>query len=235
MHVSVVTLFPELFENFAKVSFVGRAVTSGALTLDFDNAETAKELERVTALTSSWNDLLTAANEALQAEERPATRIAICLHCARWYGQELNHPEYAIPYYQQILALDPANVPAMQQMGELYRKTQQWTTLAQVLGRLVEMTHDPVIKADTYVQMGDLATQYLGIPEQAGDYYLNALSANPKSVPALEALERIYREAERWPELLDTLRQKAGALEEPAQIIVAVTPDPVVPPPRRPA
>ncbi len=36
MHVSVVTLFPELFENFAKVSFVGRAVTSGALTLAFE-------------------------------------------------------------------------------------------------------------------------------------------------------------------------------------------------------
>ena len=50
---------------------------------------------------------------------------------------------------QQILALDPGNVPAMQQMADLYRSTQQWDTLAQVLGRLVEMTKDPAILSAT--------------------------------------------------------------------------------------
>ena len=35
MRVDVVTLFPELFETFAKTSFVGRAVDSGALVLRF--------------------------------------------------------------------------------------------------------------------------------------------------------------------------------------------------------
>jgi tRNA (guanine37-N1)-methyltransferase len=35
MRVDVVTLFPELFDTFAKTSFVGRAVDSGALVLRF--------------------------------------------------------------------------------------------------------------------------------------------------------------------------------------------------------
>ncbi|MBC7170970.1 MAG: hypothetical protein H5U40_01000, partial [Polyangiaceae bacterium] len=109
-----------------------------AWSVDFTDRKTADELERVTAATKRWNELLTAANNALQEVEDPNIKIAICLSCAKWYGQELKHPEYAIPYYQQILALDPNNVPAMQQMAELYRTTQQWDTLAQVLGRLVE-------------------------------------------------------------------------------------------------
>jgi tRNA (guanine37-N1)-methyltransferase len=37
LHVDVVTLFPELFESFAKVSFVGRAQEQGALALGLQN------------------------------------------------------------------------------------------------------------------------------------------------------------------------------------------------------
>src|SRR5690606_16778484 len=76
-----------------------------AWTEDFTDRETATELERITGLTQQWNELLTSANEALQQVEDPEIKIAICLNCARWYGQELGHPEYAIPYYQQILTL----------------------------------------------------------------------------------------------------------------------------------
>ena len=202
-----------------------------AWTQDFSNRETSEELERVAGLTQKWNELLTSANESLQQIEDPATKIAICLHCARWYGQELGHPEYAIPYYQQILALDPANVAAMQQMAELYRTTQQWQTLAQVLGRLVEMTTDGTVKADTYVQMGELCEQQLGVPEQAGGYYQRALNEDPDNIGALEALERIFRSQENWNELLGILKRKATALEQtgdmervlPAKLQVAET------------
>src|SRR5690348_16131401 len=36
MHVAVVTLFPELFTEFARTSFVGRAVERGALKLHLE-------------------------------------------------------------------------------------------------------------------------------------------------------------------------------------------------------
>ncbi|MFW6031497.1 MAG: tetratricopeptide repeat protein, partial [Myxococcota bacterium] len=121
---------------------------------------------------------------------------------------------YAIPYYQQVLALDPANVRAMRQTADLYRVTQQWQMLAQVLGRLVDMEEDPADKARTYVQMGDLCEERLGIPDQAPGYYLKALEVDPRSVAALGALERIYRQQQDWQDLLDVLQRKADALED---------------------
>lgn len=189
-----------------------------AWTLDYSDKQTKEELERVTGAINKWNDLLTVANQALQEAPDNETKIAICLCCAKWYGQELNHPEYAIPYYQQILAIDPANVPAMRQMAELYRTTQQWDTLSQVLGRLVEMTDDPVVKADTYVQMGDLSEEQLGNSAQAGSYYQRALDTDPNNVGALEALERIYRGQANWPKLMDILQRKAKALEDEEEV-----------------
>ena len=192
-----------------------------AWTEDFADRETSGELERLAAATQKWNDLLTSANEALASVEDSETKIAICLHCAKWYGQELGHPEYAIPYYQQIQTLDPGNVASMQQLAELYRTTQQWQLLAQTLGQLVQLTTDPLVKADTFVQMGELCETHLGVPDQATGYYTKALEENAKNLGALQALERIYRGDERWDDLLDILRRKADALTDPEEILDA--------------
>jgi tetratricopeptide (TPR) repeat protein len=179
---------------------------------DYTDRDTADEIERLAGLTQKWNELLAAANAALQQVADPGTKIAICLSCARWYGTQLGHPEYAIPYYQQILGLDPANVAAMRQMADLYRSTQQYQTLAQVLGRLVDITGDPSDKAGVYVQMGELAEQQLGVPDQARTYFKQALDTHATHIGALEALERLYRQGNEWVELLEILKKKAKAL-----------------------
>ncbi|MEO0324181.1 MAG: tetratricopeptide repeat protein, partial [Myxococcota bacterium] len=193
---------------------------SMAWSLDYTREATAENLERIARDTQKWNELLNAANAALQSEEDPEVRIALCLQCARWYGQELGHPEYAIPYFEQIRQLDPGNVPAMVSMADLYEATQQWDALAQTLGQVVTMTSDAEIQASTYVRMGDLARTRLNVPEQAGGYYQKALDVDAVNVPALEALERIHRQDGQWDSLIDVLRRKADAVDDP-QVVVA--------------
>ncbi|MDQ3031105.1 MAG: hypothetical protein M3Y87_01715 [Myxococcota bacterium] len=188
---------------------------------DYTDRKTADEIERVAAATRKWNDLLNAANAALQQATEPEVKIAICLRCAKWYSLELGHPEYAIPYYEQIQQLDPNNVPAQQQLGELYRSTQQWQRLAQTLGAIVGLTSDPTIKADTYVQMGELCETHLNIPDQARAYYLQAVESDPEHVPGLEALEKVYRASSEWDELLDVQQRKAKALTDPEALVEA--------------
>lgn len=188
---------------------------------DYTDRKTADEIERVAGATRKWNDLLNAANTALGQATEPEVKIAICLRCAKWYAGELGHPEYAIPYYQQIQQLDPGNVPAQQQLSELYRSTQQWQLLAQTLGAIVGLTSDPRIKADTYVQMGELCETHLGIPDQARTYYTQAVEADPSYVPGLEALEKVHRAAGEWDDLLDIQRRKANALSDPEALVEA--------------
>ncbi len=193
-----------------------------AWTEDFANTNTAVDLERVTAASDRWNELLTSANAALQDGQEPATQIAICLCCAKWYGQELGHPEYAIPYYEQIRALDPSNAKAWWQLGDLYETTQQWDKLAQALAKLVELTDDDAVKANTYVRMGDLADDRFAMRQEAEDYYRRALHLQERHVGALEALERIYREEGRSNKLLNILERKAEAVEDVDSIVSAL-------------
>ena len=189
---------------------------------DFSNKNTAVDLERVTATNEKWNELLTSANQALQEGQDPEMQIAICLCCAKWYGQDLGHPEYAIPYYEQIRALDPGNAKAWWQLGDLYETTQQWDKLAQALAKLVELTSDDDVKADTYVRMGDLADDRFAMRQEAEDYYRRALHLRPEHVGALEALERIYREEGRSNKLLNILERKAEAVEDVESVVSAL-------------
>jgi len=193
-----------------------------AWTEDFSNKNTAVDLERVTAANEKWNELLTSANAVLQEGHEPDTQIAICLCCAKWYGQDLGHPEYAIPYYEQIRALDPTNAKAWWQLGDLYETTHQWDKLAQTLAKLVDLTNDDDVKADTYVRMGDLADDRFAMRQEAEDYYRRALSFIDKHVGALEALERIYREEGRSNKLLNILERKAEAVEDTESVVSAL-------------
>ncbi len=189
---------------------------------DYAKRDTILDLERVTAAADKWNELLSSANQTLQQVEEAPTQIAICLCCAKWYGQDLGHPEYAIPYYEQIRALDPSNAKAWWQLGDLYETTQQWDNLAQVLAKLVELTNDDEVKANTYVRMGDLADDRFGMRKEAEDYYRRALHLKGKHVGALEALERIYREEGRSNKLLNILERKAEAVEDVDSVVAAL-------------
>ncbi len=189
---------------------------------DFSKRDTILDLERVTAASDNWNALLSSANQTLQEVEDAQTQIAICLCCAKWYGQDLGHPEYAIPYYEQIRALDPSNAKAWWQLGDLYETTQQWDNLAQVLAKLVELTNDDEVKANTYVRMGDLAEDRFAMRQEAEDYYRRALHLNEKHVGALEALERIYREDGKSNKLLNILERKAKAVEDVDDVVGAL-------------
>ena len=193
-----------------------------AWTEDYSKRDTVLDLERVTAASEKWNELLTSANQILQEGQEPQTQIAICLCCAKWYGQDLGHPEYAIPYYEQIRALDPSNAKAWWQLGDLYETTQQWDNLAQVLAKLVELTSDDEVKANTYVRMGDLAEDRFAMRQEAEDYYRRALHLQDKHIGALEALERIYREDGRSHKLLNILERKAEAVEDVESVVSAL-------------
>ncbi len=192
-----------------------------AWTQDFTDEDSAREVERLAGLTQRWNELLTTANQSLTevGDSDLQVKNAICLKCARWYGKE-GHPEYAIPYLQQVLANDPVNRPAMRQMAELYRQTQQWQIYSQVLGKLVEMTEDPAEKAEAYVNMGELQENF-NLPEQAIKHYREALEAVPSQLAAIKALDRMFRAREQWFDLVDILRRKVDAVTDPEQVLAA--------------
>ena len=103
---------PRVFEE--KLDDKNQALDAlvNALSLDFHDRETARYLERMAQATGRWGEVIQQVNGWLKQQTEPHEKIRLCLHLAKWYGDDLGHPEYAQPYYAQIIQLDPHNVGA---------------------------------------------------------------------------------------------------------------------------
>ena len=189
-----------------------------ALSMDFHDRDTAKYLERMAQATGRWGEVIQNANNWLGEQTEATEKIRLCLHLAKWYGDDLGHPEYAQPYYAQIVALDPNNVGALRQMGQLYRKNGNWQQLGATLTRALDVAVSDVDRKEIQTELGELLDSQMNQTDQAVSYFNRALEVDPHFVPAIENLERIYAAQGKNKELVDVLTRKVGALSEPSEI-----------------
>lgn len=184
---------------------------------DVSDPETVALLERLATVGAKWNELMQTVTEWWKTAEGDRW-VHIGLNMAKWYGIELNHPEWAIPIYQQVLARDPDNLLALHSMTALYRKTQQWPQLAQLLERCIVVARNEADRRKLHVELGEVLEQHLGNVDAAVEHYRTALNLDSKDIDALSALERVYETREDWPSLVEVLERKIEALTEPAEI-----------------
>jgi tetratricopeptide (TPR) repeat protein len=195
------------------------AVMQRAFTTDYSNDVTAKHLERLASVTDKWNELLASCNQVLPTIQDKLVQIDLCLKIGKWYADKLQHPEYAIAYYQQVLQIDANNVPALRLMGDLYRNAKQWPEFVEVLRRAVEAEEDRDQKKLLLVDLGEVLEEYVKDTPEARKAYKQALAIDPSLETALKALERMFRNAQNWNELIPILRRKLEVLQAPEDIV----------------
>jgi tetratricopeptide (TPR) repeat protein len=185
-----------------------------ALGEDFHDRETTKYLERMAQATGRWGEVIQTANQWLQEQTEPQQKIRLCLHLAKWYGDDLGHPEYAQPYYAQIVQLDPNNVGALRQMGQLYRKNANWQQLGSTLTRALDVAVTDLDRKEILSELGELLDTHMGQTDQAIVHFNRALEVDGAFIPALENLERIYSSRGSNRELVDVMTRKVPALTD---------------------
>ena len=189
-----------------------------ALEMDFHNRETARYLERMAQATGRWTEVIQTVNGWLKHQTEGSDKIRLCLHLAKWYGDDLGHPEYAQPYYAQIIQLDPLNVGAMRQLSSLYKKAGNWQQMASTLARALDVATNDMDRKEVLNDLGELNESQLQKPEQAIAHFQRALEIDPNFLPALENLERIYTGRGQNRELVDILQRKVPALRDTSEI-----------------
>ncbi len=189
-----------------------------ALGEDFHDRETARYLERMAQATGRWGEVIQTANNWLKEQTDPKQKIRLCLHLAKWYGDDLGHPEFAQPYYAQIVALDPNNVGALRQMGQLYRKSANWQQLGATLTRALDVAINDVDRKEIMTELGELLDEQMNQTDQAVTYFTRALEVDGLYIPAIENLERIYTTRGQNRDLVEILAKKVQALTDPAEI-----------------
>jgi tetratricopeptide (TPR) repeat protein len=189
-----------------------------ALALDFHDRETARYLERMAQATGRWGEVIQTVNGWLKQQTEPQEKIRLCLHLAKWYGDDLGHPEYAQPYYAQIIQLDPLNVGAMRQLASLYKKAGNWQQMGATLTRALDVATNDVDRKEVLNDLGELLDSQMNQTEQAITYFQRALEVDSQFLPALENLERIFVARGQNRDLVDVLQRKVPALKDATEI-----------------
>jgi tetratricopeptide (TPR) repeat protein len=195
-------------------------VYKAAYLEDFNNLEIAQDLERVANAANGWEDLLATLSAKIQ--ELGPTRPAIPLYLAvgRWYARQLKRLDFAVQIYATVLGkIDPANADALLFLADAYRDMKQWPALVQTLNRCIEVVDDPQRKKNILVQLGQTQEEVLGEEREAMMSYRKALDIDADLPAALEALDRLYRKAERWEDLVPILERRIGIEQDGAQIV----------------
>jgi golgin subfamily B member 1 len=189
-----------------------------AFEMDFADMDVVRYLERMAQATNRWPELVQTVNQWLQQQTDPLQKITLSLRLAKWYAEDLGHPEYAQPYYQQVLALDPNNVAVLRQMASFFKKTGRWQEQGQTLTSALNVAVTDVDRKEILTDLGEVLERHMGEVDQGLGFYKRALDVDQLHLAALEALERIYGDRNLSAELVEILTRKAKALTEPELI-----------------
>ncbi len=188
-------------------------VLQHAFQEDFSNESTSRELERLATSAHKWQELLSEYSRTVSNLEHsdPQKAADLWVKIARWYGDHLNHLEYAIHSAQAALRLNPRHLGALAALADFHRKRGKFGELIAVLGQHAELEPEPGKRVDLYLSLADLLETQLQDPLQAIEAYVAALEIDPSCAEAVTALDRLYRRHEKWEQLIRVLDKKAAA------------------------
>jgi tetratricopeptide (TPR) repeat protein len=194
-------------------------VLQAAFRENYADPAVSGELERLASATNKWNELLGEYTQIVQTIKDPRIAADLWVKIGRWYGEHLGHLEYAIASEQQALALEPNHTEALANLAGFYRKTSRWPELVETLARHAELEEEVPRRVQLFLDMAQLWEGPLADQDQAIGAYRSALEADAATVPALDALEKLYRRRSDWPNLIDTLQKKAQVIDDTDQVI----------------
>ena len=110
--------------------------------------------------------------------------------------------------YQRALDADEHCIDAINALERLYRRTQAWDRLVDVLSKKSQVVSDTEQAIRLKLQVGELWEDRLGDNDRAVDAYKEVLSVDPRNLPALTALDALYEKTGRMEEYLENLEHR---------------------------
>ncbi|MCC7383708.1 MAG: tetratricopeptide repeat protein [Deltaproteobacteria bacterium] len=170
-------------------------------------ARTLRALARLVPAEEAPEELL-AVLQSLAERTNDAQELAQILpRMAELHAEHFGQKPEAIEVWKRVLELDPTSAQALGQLEKLYEDTERWADLVQLLEKQLRTARDDREVTRLQRRLGFVRGTRLGSVEDAIQSWVTILRRNPSDVEALEALRKIYRNANRWDDLVAVLRK----------------------------
>jgi tetratricopeptide (TPR) repeat protein len=153
------------------------------------------------------------------AEAAPETlRRALAHAQAAEVLERLGRSPAATLHHERALDLDPERLGSMRALERLYAQAQAHRKRVDLYERFLDRVDEE--RRVTYLfEIGALYAGPLEDPEQAEKTYRRVLDLRPRHLGAVQAIQRVAEDAQRWDTLLAAIELELAIVGEPAQLV----------------
>ncbi len=170
-----------------------------------------KALDRLYRVTGKFVELAQLHERLLDAATDNHRKIAILFTIGALYEEKINDHEHAAQVYQRILKLDPTNLNAIHALQRAAQNHQDYKTLITALHTEATITKDSRIGIELRHRAAEIYANHLQDTSQAILEFRQVLKTSPNYLPALRGLRRLYYQAGRWNDVIDTYQLELNA------------------------
>ena len=183
-----------------------------------DDRRAFESLEEHFFLQGDWQALTDIYRQRISAasivEDTQETALLL-FRLGQILDERVGDPDAASEVYWKLAKLDPSNRSALQQLGEIHKRREQWDMVLQI-AELESQTIMPASeRAALETEVGRLWQDQFGDPEEARKAFERALAADPELPEALVGLAALHREAGRFEDSAALYEQLTGRIRGP--------------------
>ncbi len=155
-------------------------------------------------------ELADAYREVLRNGVSERIRRQLCERAATLHEEQLGDPVGATPYLEQVLADDPADGVAFARLKQILTSAQRWDELRTLYDKTIAATDDVSAKVESLGEVAMICESFTDDPKAAMDYYEAIVGLEADHAVALESLDRLYVQHERYEPLAQLLDRRAS-------------------------
>ncbi|MCP4674274.1 MAG: tetratricopeptide repeat protein [Deltaproteobacteria bacterium] len=171
--------------------------------------------------TGDNSKLLQILNDAQRATNDPERSDELTKEIAQLAASDGGNVERAIDAWKSVFRKEPDNAEAKEELARLYRESEKWNALLDLLKGEAEGLDDEDIagKVAVYEEIVKIYRDKLSLGTLVINTYKTILALDPANIPAQEALSETYEKEGRWNDLINILNSRATATEDPEEKI----------------
>jgi tetratricopeptide (TPR) repeat protein len=170
-----------------------------------------KALTRLLAQLDRPRELVELLERAVEQATHSSLRIAYLMKIGSIWEDSLGDPVQALHAYRRVLDLDRANLVAIHAVQRVAERAERYPALVEALEREVELVDDTAHRVGLLNRVATVFDDQLKDQDGALVRFRKVLEIDPKYVPALIGVGRIYFRAGRWADLHEIYERRLSA------------------------
>jgi tetratricopeptide (TPR) repeat protein len=204
----------ELRDDNAAVATYERILTAAPTTV-----EAATAIQTIHERTGDWPKLVDALKRKSEILPNVDERKQLLYRAAQIEEEVLSNADAAIATFRSVLAIDDVDMTAMDALERLYVRLARWEPLKDVYAKKADLAEDPADKKRQLYVLAQVYDRELGDVAKAIETYQGILDLDADELPAIQSLDRLYGQAERWYDLLGNLERQVELAETTGETV----------------